>query len=254
MNVQYTDLKEKMILVTGATRGIGKELALELARQGAKVVFNFREGKEDVAQKLENELAEAGSPFSKGLCFDITHSESMKLAIEAFISQHGAIEGLINNAGISRDSLMLRLKEEELSQVIDTNLKGAILLTQFLCRNFLKGQNVSVVNMSSIVGLMGNAGQVAYSASKAGLIGFTKSLAKELGAKNIRVNAVCPGFIETEMTGELKENVKEQYLSGIPQKRFGQPQEVAQLACFLLSSASSYITGEVIKIDGGLYI
>ncbi len=254
MNVTYADLKEKKILITGATRGIGKALALSLATQGAHVVFNFREGKEDAANSLKDELKSAGATNATALLFDITNTAQMKEALDAFISEHGAITGLVNNAGISKDQIVLRMKEEDVAQTIDTNLKGAIMLSQVLSRSFLKAEDVSVVNISSVVGLMGNASQIAYSASKAGLIGLTKSYAKELASRNIRCNAICPGFIQTDMTDSLNEKAKEAYLSQIPLNRFGDCQEVANLVSFLLSKASSYITGEVIKIDGGIYI
>jgi 3-oxoacyl-[acyl-carrier protein] reductase len=254
MNVVFDDLKEKKILITGATRGIGKALALSLASQGAHVVFNYREGKEDAAKALKDDLQKAGASAATALLFDITNTPQMKAAIDAFIEDHGAITGLVNNAGISKDQIVLRMKEEDVAQTIDTNLKGAIMLSQCLSRSFLKAQDVSVVNISSVVGLMGNPSQIAYSASKAGLIGLTKSYAKELASRNIRCNAICPGFIQTDMTDSLNEKAKEAYLSQIPLNRFGDCQEVANLVSFLLSKASSYITGEVIKIDGGIYI
>ena len=178
----------------------------------------------------------------------------MKEAVEKFVEENGPITGLVNNAGISKDQIVLRMKEEDVVQTINTNLTSAIMLTQILSRSFLKAENVSVVNISSIVGLMGNASQIAYSASKAGMIGFTKSYAKELASRNIRCNAICPGFITTDMTHALDEKVKDAYLNSIPLKRMGDASEVANLVCFLLSKASSYITGETIKIDGGLYI
>lgn len=254
MLATFSDLKEKKILITGATRGIGRSLAESLAKQGAFVVFNFREGKQQQAQELEGQLRELGAHDAKALPFDITQTDSMREALETFTKEYGAIEGLVNNAGISRDQLVLRLKEEDLDQTLNTNLKAAIMLTQILTKGFMRAKNVSIVNVSSIVGLMGNPSQVAYAASKAGMIGFTKSYAKELSSRNVRCNAICPGFIKTEMTDSLDEKVKEQYLSGIPLKRFGETDEVGNLVCFLLSQASSYITGEVIKIDGGLYI
>lgn len=254
MIAQFSDLEKKTVLVTGASRGIGLAIAKSLAKQKAHVVFNYREGKEEIALKIKQELLDLGASDVHHLLFDITNAGQVKECLTNFTKEVAPISGVVNNAGISKDQLFLRLKEEDLSQIIDTNLKGAIMLTQALSRNFLRAENVSIVNMSSIVGLMGNTAQVAYSASKAGLIGFTKSLAKELGSKNIRCNAICPGFIETDMTGELAKEVHEGYLASIPTKRFGSPDEVASLACFLLSQCSSYITGEVIKIDGGLYI
>lgn len=254
MSATFSDLKDKTILVTGATRGIGRAIALGLAKQGASVVFNFREGKEEQANELKEELLQNGASASHALLFDITNCGQTKTALDEFTKEKGAIHGLVNNAGISKDQLMLRLKEDDLDAILNTNLKGAIMLTQALTRNFLKTPDASIVNMSSIVGLMGNTAQAAYAASKAGLLGFTKSYAKELASKGVRCNAVCPGFIETDMTQTLDDKVKEAYLSGIPLKRFGTTEEVANLTCFLLSSASSYMTGEIFKIDGGLYI
>jgi 3-oxoacyl-[acyl-carrier protein] reductase len=254
MTVKFEDLKDKVILVTGATRGIGRAISLSLANQGAHIVYNFREGKEEAALKLKSELLKNGAVAASPLAFDITNTEEMKAALDRFNKETAQITGVVNNAGISRDQLVLRMKEEDVVATIDTNLKGAIMLTQVLSRSFLRAENVSIVNMSSVVGLMGNAGQIAYSASKAGLIGFTKSYAKELSSRNIRCNAICPGFIQTEMTETLDEKVKDTYLSSIPLKRFGDTDEVANLVNFLLSKASSYITGEAIKIDGGLYI
>lgn len=252
MIATYSDLKDKIILVTGAARGIGKSIALALSAQGAHVVFNYR-GDESKAMTLKEELDKVGGKAT-GLKFDVTDYESMTKAIDEFTKSVGPISGLVNNAGVSKDTLLLRLKPEEISSIIDTNLKGAMMVTQALSRNFLKAENVSIVHMSSIVGLMGNPSQAAYAASKAGLIGFSKSVAKELASRNLRSNVICPGFIQTDMTDALNEKAKEEYSKSIPLGRFGTSEEVANLTCFLLSRASSYLTGEVIKIDGGLYI
>lgn len=253
MIATYNDLKGKTVLITGASRGLGKKMAEALATQGAHVVFNYRSD-EAAAMKLKEELQALGAKQVTALLFDVTNTAQMKDAVEKFVADHGPITGLVNNAGISKDQIVLRLKEEDVVQTINTNLTSAIMLTQILSRSFLKAEDVSVVNISSIVGLMGNASQIAYSASKAGLIGFTKSYAKELASRNIRCNAICPGFITTDMTHTLDEKVKDAYLSSIPLKRMGEAEEVANLVCFLLSKASSYITGTAIKIDGGLYI
>lgn len=252
MIATYSDLKDKVILVTGAGRGIGKCIALTLASQGAHVVFNYR-GDDAKAMILKEEFEQAGGKAT-GLKFDVTDYEAMTKAIDHFTKNIAPISGLVNNAGISKDTLLLRLKPDEMTSIIDTNLKGSMMVTQALSRNFLRAENVSIVNMSSVVGLMGNASQAAYSASKAGLIGFSKSVAKELASRNVRCNVICPGFIQTEMTEALNEKAKEEYSKSIPLARFGKGEEVASLTCFLLSQASSYITGEVIKIDGGIYI
>jgi 3-oxoacyl-[acyl-carrier protein] reductase len=248
----YSDLKDKVILVTGAARGIGKAIALALSAQGAHVVFNYR-GDEAKAMALKEELEKAGGKGT-GLKFDVTDYEAMTKAIDEFTKTVAPISGLVNNAGVSKDTLLLRLKPDEISTIIDTNLKGSMMVTQALSRNFLKAQDVSIVHMSSIVGLMGNPSQAAYAASKAGLIGFSKSVAKELASRNLRSNVICPGFIQTDMTDALQDKAKDEYNKAIPLGRFGTTDEVSNLTCFLLSRASSYVTGEVIKIDGGLYI
>jgi 3-oxoacyl-[acyl-carrier protein] reductase len=252
MIATYSDLKDKVILITGAGRGIGKCIALSLASQGAHVVFNYR-GDEAKAIALKEEFEQAGGKAT-GLKFDVTDYEAMTKAIDDFTKNVAPISGLVNNAGISKDTLLLRLKPDDISSIIDTNLKGSMMVTQALSRNFLRAENVSIVNMSSVVGLMGNASQAAYAASKAGLIGFSKSVAKELASRNVRCNVICPGFIQTEMTEALNEKAKEEYSKSIPLGRFGTGEEVASLTCFLLSQASSYVTGEVLKIDGGIYI
>jgi 3-oxoacyl-[acyl-carrier protein] reductase len=253
MLATYADLKGKKVLITGASRGLGKKMAEALATQGAHVIFNYR-GDEAAAMALKEELQKLGATDVTALKFDVTNTAQMKEAVEAFVTQHGPITGLVNNAGISKDQIVLRLKEEDVETTLKTNLTSAIMLTQILSRSFMKAEDVSVVNISSIVGLMGNASQIAYAASKAGMIGFTKSYAKELASRNVRCNAICPGFITTDMTDALDEKVKEAYANSIPLKRMGDANEVANLVCFLLSRASSYITGVAIKIDGGLYI
>ena len=253
MNATYKDLEKKIVLVTGGNRGIGRGICEALAKQKAHVVFSYRSNDEE-AFELKDALLKLGATNVSTLKFDVTDSIAVKEALDNFSKEHGLISGLVNNAGISKDGLMLRNKESDIQATLDTNLKAPILITSILSRYFLKTENASIINMSSIVGLMGNASQVNYSASKAGLIGFTKSTAKELASRNIRCNTICPGFIQTEMTETLSDAAKESYLASIPMNRFGQKNEVSELVCFLLSQSSSYITGEVFKIDGGLYI
>lgn len=253
MIATYSDLKEKTILITGASRGIGKQIALSLAKQGASIVFNHRNTPEK-AQELKNELLENGASGVHALNFDITDFEQTKSEIESYLKEHSPIQGLVNNAGIAKDQLVLRVKPEDIHQIINTNLTATINLTNLLSKNFLRAKDVSIVHLSSVVGLMGNISQTNYAASKAGLIGYSKSLAKELASRKVRSNAICPGFIRTEMTDAISDKAQEAYLSQIPLSEFGQVQDVANLTNFLLSNASSYITGEVIKVDGGLYI
>jgi 3-oxoacyl-[acyl-carrier protein] reductase len=253
MQVIYPDLENKAILLTGATRGIGNAIAKSLAIQKAKIIFNYRSN-EEAAKELAAQLKELGASEVHYLKFDVTDTAQMKESVDAYLKEHGQIQGLINNAGISRDQLIMRMKEEDLTAVLDTNLKSAMMLTSILSKNFLRAEDVSVVNVSSVVGLMGNISQSAYAASKAGLLGFSKSLAKELASRNVRCNAICPGFIDTEMTQALAEKAKETYIENIPLSRFGTTDEISNLVNFLLSNASGYITGEIIKIDGGLYI
>lgn len=249
----YPDLENKIILVTGASRGIGNAIAKSLASQKAHVVFNYRSD-EAKAMELKEELQKLGAANVHALNFDVTDTEKMKSELDAFIKENGNIAGLVNNAGISKDQLVMRVKAEDIDNILNVNLKATMMLTNHLSRNFLRAKEVSVVNMSSVVGLMGNASQTVYSASKAGLIGYTKSFAKELASRKIRCNAVCPGFIQTQMTTELPEKAKEEYLKAIPMGEFGGVEDVSNLVTFLLSQASAYITGEVIKVDGGLYI
>lgn len=249
----YPDLENKSVLVTGATRGIGRTIAQALAKQKAHVIFNYR-GEKTKADELTENLEQLGACKVGSIPFDITDYEAMKSGIDSYVKENGPISGLVNNAGISKDQLLLRVKPEDIDTLLNVNLKSAMILTNHLCRQFLKAKDVSVVNMSSVVGLMGNTAQSVYATSKAGMIGYTKSFAKELASRNIRCNAVCPGFIATEMTENLEQKAKEQYLQAIPLGQYGDTEDVANLTLFLLSKASKYITGEVIKVDGGLYI
>jgi len=249
----YPDLENKTVLVTGATRGIGRAICEALAKQKAHVVFNYR-GDESRANELKDHLQNLGASKVSAIAFDVTDFETMKKNIDSFVKENGPISGLVNNAGVSKDQLALRVKPEDIDQILGINLKAAMVLTNHLSRQFLKAKDVSIVNMSSVVGLMGNTAQTVYAASKAGIIGYTKSFAKELASRKFRCNAVCPGFIATEMTDNLEDKAKEAYIKAIPLGDYGSTEDVSNLTLFLLSSASKYITGEVIKVDGGLYI
>lgn len=249
----FSDLENKIILVTGASRGIGKAICEALSKQKAHIVFNYR-GDEEKANELKEHLVSLGAAKVSAIKFDINDYSTMKSNIDSFVKENGPISGLVNNAGISKDQLALRVKPEDIDNILGTNLKSAMVLTNHLSRQFLKAKDVSIVNMSSVVGLMGNTAQTVYSASKAGLIGYTKSYAKELASRKFRCNAICPGFIATEMTDSLEDKAKESYISAIPLGEYGSVEDVANTTLFLLSNASKYITGEVIKIDGGLYI
>jgi len=252
-HVIYPDLAERVILVTGSRRGLGKSIAEFLATQKCHLLIQWRADLSE-AENFKNKLLEMGAHQVDFLFFDLQDTEKMVQELDRIEKEvTPLIHGVVNNAGISKDQLYLRVKPDDIAEVMSINLNSPMILTQKLSRRLMKSPQASVVTISSIVGLMGNTGQAVYSASKAGLIGWTKSLAQEFGSKNLRFNAIAPGFIETEMTHELSEEVKKQYLSGIPLQRFGQTEEVAQLVAFLLSNSSSYITGEVIKIDGGLY-
>jgi len=249
----YSDLENKVVLITGASRGIGKAIGEALAKNKAHVVFNYR-GDENSANELKEHFSTLGASKVSALKFDVNNYEDMKSAIDQFVKENEPISGLVNNAGVSKDQLLLRVKPEDIDYILTTNLKSTMVLTNHLSRQFLKAKDVSIVNMSSVVGLMGNASQTVYSASKAGLIGYTKSYAKELASRKIRCNAICPGFIATEMTDAIDPKAKENYLASIPLGEYGSSEDIANLTLFLLSQNSKYITGEVIKIDGGLYI
>jgi 3-oxoacyl-[acyl-carrier protein] reductase len=250
--MMFNDLSHKSILVTGASRGIGRAIALTLAAQKAHVVFNYR-GDEAQAKELAGAIEAAGGKAT-ALKFDMTDFEAMKTALDGYYAAGHTLQGLVNNAGKSKDQLVLRVKPEDIDDLMNVNLKATMVLTNYLAKHLMKAGGASIVNMSSVVGLMGNTAQTVYAATKAGLIGYTKSMAKELSSRQVRCNAVCPGFIATDMTAALPEKAKEEYAKSIPLGRMGEAQDIANLVCFLLSNASGYITGEVIKIDGGLYI
>ena len=242
--------ERKTVLVTGASRGIGKEVALKYAENGYDVVINYVSSKTDV-KALENEFKEKGVD-SLIIKADVSKQEEVQELVDKAIEKFGKIDVLVNNAGITKDNLLMRMSEEEFDKVIEINLKGTYLVTKAVTKYMMKKRSGSIINLSSVVGVAGNAGQCNYSASKAGIIGFTKSIAKELASRNIRANAVAPGFIETDMTNVLSDTVKETIHNQIPLKRMGNAKEVAELIYFLGSEKSSYITGQVINIEGGM--
>jgi 3-oxoacyl-[acyl-carrier protein] reductase len=240
----------KTVLITGASRGIGKAIALAFAKVGANVVINYNHSK-DKAEALVQEIEGLGAK-AFAIQADVSDFEQAKALIESAIDTFGQIDALINNSGITKDNLMLRMKEEDFDQVINVNLKGTWNMCKHITKHFLKNKAGSIINISSVVGLIGNPGQSNYVASKAGIIGLTKSLAKEFGSRNITVNAIAPGFIETEMTEKLSDEIKEYYLKQIPLNRLGQPEDIADLCVFLASDKARYITGQTISVNGGM--
>ena len=242
--------ENKTVFVTGASRGIGKEVALKFADKGYNVVINYVSSKTNV-EELKEEFEKKGV---KALIMqaDVTNKEAIEELVKKAIEEFGQIDVLVNNAGITKDNLLMRMSEEEFDKVIEINLKGTYIVTKAVTKYMMKKRKGSIINLSSVVGVAGNAGQCNYSASKAGIIGFTKSVAKELASRNIRANAVAPGFIETDMTAILSDEVKENIHNQIPLKRMGTAKEVANLIYFLGSDESAYITGQVINIDGGM--
>ena len=242
--------ENKTVLVTGGSRGIGKEIALKFAKQGYDVIINYVSDKTDT-EELKKEL-EANGGKALIVKADVTNPEQIENLVKTAIETFGKIDVLVNNAGITKDNLLMRMSEEEFDKVIEVNLKGTYLMTKAVTKYMMKKRQGSIINLSSVVGVTGNAGQCNYSASKAGIIGFTKSVAKELASRNIRANAIAPGFIATDMTDVLSDEIKETIQNQIPLKRMGNAKEVAELAYFLGSEQSSYITGQVIHVDGGM--
>ena len=241
---------EKCALITGATRGIGKQIAITLAKQGYNIALNYRKENEEL-ENTKKEIEEIGVQVLavKG---DVANFEECENFVKQVIERFGQIDVLVNNAGITKDMLLMRMKKEDFEQVIDTNLVGTFNVTKNVVPYMMKARSGRIINISSVVGISGNAGQTNYSASKAGIIGFTKSLAKEIASRNILVNSVAPGFIETNMTDVLKDDVKQEIAKNIPLKRMGTAQDVANVVKFLASDDSSYITGQVINVDGGM--
>ena len=247
-------LENKIAIVTGAARGIGEAIALKLAEQGAHIAFTYvSESSSEKAAALEQKLAGLGVK-AKAYRSNAGRFEDCEIMVNDVIAQFGGIDICVNNAGISKDNLLLRMTPDQWDDVINTNLKSVYNMTKQVIRPMMKAKSGSIINMSSIIGMKGNAGQASYAASKAGIIGFTKSIAQELGSRNIRCNAIAPGFVETDMTHYLKEGSgADEYLKQIPLGRFGSAEEIANVTLFLASPMSSYVTGQVISVCGGLY-
>ena len=245
-------LENKVAFVTGASRGIGKAIALEMAKSGADVAVCYSSSS-DAAEDVCRQIRQLGRKAVPYRC-DVSSMEQCSETVKAAVEEFGHLDILVNNAGITRDNLMLMMKEDDFDSVISTNLKGAFNMKKQAGSHFLKRKQGTIINISSVSGMMGNAGQVNYAAAKAGVIGMTKSAAKELAGRGITCNAIAPGFIATDMTDKLSDKQKEAVTDAIPLKRMGQPEDIAHLAVFLASPLANYITGEVIKVDGGIYI
>ena len=245
-------LNGKIAVVTGASRGIGRAIALELAEKGATVIVNYN-GSSARAEEVQQEISSGGGQAEVWQC-DVSQYDKCETFISDVIKKYGRIDILVNNAGITKDGLLMKMSEEDFDRVIDVNLKGTFNTIRFVSRQMLKQRSGRIINMSSVVGIMGNAGQANYAASKAGVIGLTKATARELASRGITVNAIAPGFIETEMTAVLSETVKAASTGMIPMGKFGKPEDIAKTAAFLASDDAGYITGQVIQVDGGMAI
>lgn len=243
-------LAGKVALVTGASRGIGKAIACKLAREGAKVIINYN-GSKEKAEAVKSEIEAAGGQAEVYQC-DVSDYTACETFIQTVIKEEGSLDILVNNAGITKDGLLMKMSEEDFDKVLDTNLKGAFNTIRFASRQMLRQKGGRIINMSSVVGVIGNAGQANYAASKAGVIGLTKAAARELASRGITVNAIAPGFIETDMTDVLSDKVKEASEAQIPLGHFGKPEDVAAAAAFLASEEARYITGQVLHVDGGM--
>lgn len=244
------NLSAKVALVTGASRGLGRAIALKLAGLGARVAINYRTNDEEAASVVRLITEQGGEAFP--VKANVADGEAVKTMVRQVIDKWGNIDILVNNAGITRDGLLPRMNDEAWDDVIDTNLRGAYLCTKFVLRNMMNSSGGRIINISSLAGVVGNAGQANYSASKGGLIAFTKSVAREVGSRNITANVIAPGFFVTDMTDKLPPEAREKILTQIPLKRYGQPEELAELVAFLASEKSAYITAQVICIDGGV--
>lgn len=245
-------LSGKTALVTGASRGIGRAIALRFAAEGAFVIVNYAGNEAAAGETLAAIEAAGGKGFLSR--FDVGSTAQVDAAVKAIVADRGRIDILVNNAGVTRDNLLMRLTEDDFDAVVRTNLKGTFLVTKVVSRQMIRQRYGRIVNMSSVVGEMGNAGQSVYAATKAGILGFTKAMARELASREITVNAIAPGFITTDMTQALPEAARKEFAERIPLGRFGAPEEVAELALFLASDAAAYVTGQVVGINGGMYM
>lgn len=246
------DFKDKVVLVTGGSRGIGRACAIAFARHGATVALSYA-GNEAAANETVKVIQDAGGK-AKALKFDVADTPACAAAVDGVVKEFGRLDVLVNNAGVAIDGLVMRFKDEDWDKTLDTNLRGAFALIRAASRPMMKQRSGAIINLTSVVGEMGNAGQAAYAASKAGLIGLTKAIAKELASRNIRVNAVSPGFIGTDMTSKIPEDTRAKMIESIPMARLGSAEEVANAVLFLASDLAAYITGEVLKVNGGMYM
>ncbi|KWX71021.1 3-oxoacyl-ACP reductase [Paenibacillus riograndensis] len=248
----FSALKGQTALVTGGSRGIGRSIALQLAEHGVKVAVNYS-GNEAAAQETVARIIELGSE-AIAIRGDVGNSQQAEGMVKEVIDTWGKIDILVNNAGITRDNLIMRMKEEEFDQVIETNLKGVFNCLKSATRPMMKQRYGRIINISSVIGVIGNAGQLNYSAAKAGIIGMTKSAARELSSRGITVNCIAPGFIDTEMTHQLSDEVRSEYVKGIPLARLGRPEDIAMTVVFLASEGAAYMTGQTLHVDGGMYM
>ncbi len=246
------EFENQVALITGASRGIGREVAMDLASQGAFVVINYTNS-EDAAKQTLSEIEKAGGKGTT-LQFDVSNFDDVQNKVTDFIKNHNGIDVLVNNAGITRDGLFLRMDERDWDRVFEVNIKGVFNCTKAVARSMIKQKYGRIINISSVVGEMGNAGQINYASAKSAIMGFTKSSAKEFGSRGITVNAVSPGFVDTDITKDLPQKTKEKYMEGVPLKRFGTTKDISNVVTFLASKKASYITGEVIRVNGGLYM
>ena len=245
-------LENKVALVTGAGRGIGRAIAIALAKEGAEVVVNYN-GSEERAKEVKQTIEENGGKASIYKC-NVSDFEACEAMIKDIVKEHGRLDILVNNAGITKDGLIMKMKEEDFDSVLNVNLKGTFNTIRHSARQMLRKKSGKIINISSVSGILGNAGQANYAASKAGVIGLTKTMARELGSRGITVNAIAPGFVDTEMTGVLSEEIRENACRQIILGRFGKPEDIANVAVFLASDKADYITGQVISVDGGMNV